>query len=48
MYLHATYAVTPDREPLGVMNAWRWAREPRDANGRRGGVREKCAVDRKL
>ncbi|PQV44143.1 IS4 family transposase [Paraburkholderia sp. BL21I4N1] len=40
MYLHATYAVTPDREPLGVMNAWTWAREPRDANGRRGGVRE--------
>jgi Transposase Tn5 dimerisation domain len=22
------------------MNAWMWAREPRDANGRRGGVRE--------
>jgi hypothetical protein len=40
MYLHATYAVTPDREPLGVMNAWMWAREPRDANGRRGGVKE--------
>ncbi|HZZ01609.1 IS4 family transposase [Paraburkholderia sp.] len=40
MYLHATYAVTPDREPLGVMNAWMWARQPRDANGRRGGVRE--------
>ncbi|ANB71758.1 transposase (plasmid) [Paraburkholderia phytofirmans OLGA172] len=40
MYLHATYAVTPDREPLGVMNAWMWARESRDANGRRGGVRE--------
>jgi hypothetical protein len=40
MYLHATYAVTPDREPLGVMNSWMWAREPRDANGRRGGVKE--------
>jgi Transposase Tn5 dimerisation domain/Transposase DNA-binding len=40
MYLHATYAVTPDREPLGVMNAWMWAREPRDANGSRGGVKE--------
>ncbi|MGF6979825.1 hypothetical protein QFZ94_008342 [Paraburkholderia sp. JPY465] len=38
MYLHATYAVTPDREALGVMNAWMWAREPRDDNGRRGGV----------
>ncbi|SEK13475.1 hypothetical protein SAMN05192539_10696 [Paraburkholderia diazotrophica] len=30
MYLHATYAVTLDREALGVMNAWMWAREPRD------------------
>jgi hypothetical protein len=40
MYLHATYAVTPDREPLGVMNAWMWAREPRDENGQRGGVCE--------
>ncbi|CAM2162169.1 transposase [Paraburkholderia sacchari] len=39
-YLHATYAVTPDREPLGVMNAWMWAREPRDANGKRGGIKE--------
>ncbi|XXA09309.1 IS4 family transposase [Paraburkholderia sp. A3BS-1L] len=40
MYLHATYAVTPDREPLGVVNSWMWAREPREANGKRGGVRE--------
>ncbi|MGF6836882.1 hypothetical protein QF001_000749 [Paraburkholderia youngii] len=40
MYLHATYALTLDREPLGVMNAWMWAREPRDENGQRGGVCE--------
>jgi hypothetical protein len=40
MYLHPTYAVTPDREPLGVIDAWMWAREPRDANGQRGGIRE--------
>ena len=40
MYLHATYAVTPDREPLGVMDAWMWARELRDANGQRGGIKE--------
>jgi hypothetical protein len=33
MYLHPTYAVTPDREPLGVIDAWMWAREPLDANG---------------
>lgn len=26
MYLHPTYAVTPDREPLGVLDAWMWAR----------------------
>ena len=40
MYLHPTYAVTPDREPLGVIDAWLWAREPRDANGQRGGIKE--------
>jgi len=22
MYLHSTYVVTPDREPLGVTDAW--------------------------
>jgi hypothetical protein len=26
MFLHPTYAVTPDREPLGVIDAWMWAR----------------------
>lgn len=40
MYLHPTYAVTPDREPLGVLDAWMWAREARDANGHRGGLKE--------
>ena len=40
MYLHPTYAVTPDREPLGVIDAWMWAREARDANGQRGGLKE--------
>jgi hypothetical protein len=40
MYLHATYAVTPDREPLGVVDAWMWARELRDAKGQRGGIKE--------
>jgi len=37
MYLHPTYAVSVDREPLGVLDAWMWAREPRDENGQRGG-----------
>jgi hypothetical protein len=40
MYLHLTYAVTPDREPLGVLDAWMWAREMRDAEGVRHGQKE--------
>jgi hypothetical protein len=27
MYVHPTYAVTPQREPLGLVNAWNWARQ---------------------
>ena len=30
MYVHPTYAVTPEREPLGVLDAWMWACEERD------------------
>lgn len=40
MYLHPTYAVTPAREPLGVLDAWMWAREFKDADGHRGGAPE--------
>jgi len=40
MYLHPTYAVSSDREPLGVQDAWMWAREPRGANGKRPGICE--------
>lgn len=40
MYLHPTYAVSPAREPLGVLDAWMWAREAKDAEGRRGGLKE--------
>ncbi|EXJ15992.1 Mobile element protein [Imhoffiella purpurea] len=40
MYLHPTYAVTPEREPLGVLDAWMWAREPKDADGHRPGAPE--------
>lgn len=40
MYLHPTYAVTPGREPLGVLDAWMWAREERDADGVRHGQKE--------
>ena len=37
MHLHPTYAVTPGRESLGVLDAWMWAREKRDADGVRPG-----------
>lgn len=40
LYLHPTYAVTPSREPLGVLDAWMWAREAKDANGIRPGIKE--------
>lgn len=40
MYLHPTYAVTPQREPLGVLDAWMWTREKRDKFGKRGGPKE--------
>jgi hypothetical protein len=40
MYLHATYAVRPDRVPLGVLNAWMWAREARKSDGTRAGILE--------
>jgi len=32
--------VTLAREPLGVLDAWMWARELKDANGERGGLKE--------
>ncbi|MBL0169095.1 MAG: IS4 family transposase [Propionivibrio sp.] len=40
MYLHPTYAITPQREPLGVTDAWMWARQPKDADGHRPGPKE--------
>jgi hypothetical protein len=40
MYLHPTYAVTPQREPLGVIDAWMWAREKLDEEGVRHGQKE--------
>ena len=40
MYVHPTYAVSPEREPLGVLDAWMWAREPKDAQGKREGLLE--------
>lgn len=40
LYLHPTYAVTPQREPLGVLDAWMWARSPKDEQGQRPGESE--------
>ena len=40
MYLHPTYVVTPAREPLGVLDAWMWARDELDAPGERARIKE--------
>lgn len=41
LYLHPTYAVTPEREPLGLVNAWNWAREFKpEGGGARPGIVE--------
>ena len=40
MYEHATYAVYTSREPLGVIDAWMWARELKDKDGHRAGIKE--------
>jgi Transposase Tn5 dimerisation domain/Transposase DNA-binding len=40
LYVHPTYAVSVRREPLGILNAWNWAREFKDEGGKRGGVCE--------
>jgi hypothetical protein len=40
MYLHPTYAISTQREPLGVLDAWMWARELRQSDGTRAGVLE--------
>ena len=40
MYLHPTYAVSTDREPLGLLDAWMSARKPKDASGQRGDIKE--------
>lgn len=43
MYLHPTYAVTPERLPLGVIDAWMWACEKLNADGVRPGLKEAAA-----
>ena len=44
MYVHPTYAVSPEREPLGVLDAWMWVRD-RQAKASRSlpaGAKESC------
>lgn len=40
MYLHPTLAVSPAREPLGVLDAWMWARAPKEGDRTRPGGKE--------
>lgn len=40
MFVHPTYAVTPQREQLGILDTWMWAREKKDDSGQRGGPKE--------
>ena len=40
LYLHPTYVVSLEREPLGVFNAWTWARQFKGKDGKRAGVCE--------
>ncbi len=40
MYLHPTYAVSLEREPLGVLDAWMWARASKEDAENRSGIKE--------
>jgi hypothetical protein len=44
MYLHPTYAVSPEREPLGVLDAWMWVRDASKTASRSlpAGAKESC------
>ena len=44
MYLHPTYAVSPEREPLGVLDAWMWVRDATRKASRSlaAGAKESC------
>lgn len=39
--MHPTYAVRHRSVPRGVLEAWMWAREPKSAQGQRGGITER-------
>ena len=40
MYVLPTHVVSTSREPLGVLDAWMWARGPKGADGNRPGIKE--------
>jgi hypothetical protein len=40
MYLHPTYAITPEREPLGVLDAWMWVRGDATLSRSLAGIKE--------
>lgn len=44
MYLHPTYIVTPERLPLGVLDAWMWVRDDKKEASRSlpAGAKESC------
>ena len=44
MYLHPTFAVSPEREPLGVLDAWMWVRDDKKQLSRslKEGTKESC------
>lgn len=46
MYLHPTYAVTTEREPLGILDAWMWAREKKMLLESAVGRKKACAGSR--
>lgn len=48
MYLHPTYAVTPEREPHGMLVAWMWANEKRGKDGVRPGAHGESPLGRRL
>ena len=35
LFLHPTYTVTPNREPLGILDDWSWVRKARGGGGQR-------------
>ena len=35
MFLHPTYTVTPEREPLGLLDCWTWSRGEKGPDGKR-------------